>query len=64
MGTHFTEKGITFLSGTNGKQLPSPEKKREIKVKNSPVSEALKKAPDKAIARAIHDTLLKQREGK
>ncbi|MBQ3796566.1 MAG: hypothetical protein II842_09835 [Butyrivibrio sp.] len=52
------------MSGTDGKQLPSSEKKREIKLKNSPVSEALKKAPDEAIARAIHDTLLKQREGK
>ena len=47
------------------KQLPASGKKQEIIVKNSsPASEALKKAPDAAIARAIHDALLKQKEGK
>ena len=46
------------------KQLPASGKKQEIKVKNSPAAEALKRAPDEAIARAIHDALLKQKEGK
>ncbi len=46
------------------KQLPASEKKQEIKVKSSSAAEALKRAPDEAIARAIHDALLKQKEGK
>ena len=45
------------------KQLPA-SKKQEIKVKSSSAAEALKRAPDEAIARAIHDALLKQKEGK
>jgi len=45
------------------KQLPA-SKKQEIKVKSSPAAEALKRAPDEAIARAIHDALQKQKEGK
>ena len=48
----------------NGKQLPAPDKKQEIKVKSSPTAEALKKAPDEALARAIHDVLLKQKTDK
>jgi hypothetical protein len=35
-----------------------------INVKSSPAAEALKRAPDEAIARAIHDALVKQKEGK
>lgn len=35
-----------------------------IKVKSSLAAEALKRAPDEAIARAIHDALVKQKEGK
>ncbi len=38
------------------------EKKNEITVKESPHAKALKNAPDEAIARAIHDTLVKERE--
>ena len=52
------------MSERNAKQLPTTDKKREIQVKNSPAAEALKKAPDEAIARAIHDALVKQKEGK
>ena len=47
------------MSQENGKQLPVPEKKQEIRVKSSPAAEEMKKAPDEAIARAIHDVLLK-----
>ena len=46
------------------KQLPTPGKKQEIKLKSSPTAEAMRRAPDEAIARAIHDVLLKQKEGK
>ncbi len=46
------------------KKLPTEVKKQEIKVKNNPTAEVLKNAPDEAIARAIHDALLKDREGK
>ena len=52
------------MSDSNAKHLPATDKKREIQVKNSPAAEALKKAPDEAIARAIHDALVKQKEGK
>ena len=46
------------------KQFPASGKKQENKVKRSPTAEAMKKAPDEVIARAIHDVLLKQKEGK
>ncbi len=52
------------MSQKDRKQLPATGKKQEIKVKSSPTAEAMKKAPDEAIARAIHDVLLKQKEGK
>ncbi|WP_155838463.1 hypothetical protein [Butyrivibrio proteoclasticus] len=48
----------------NEKQQPSTGKKQEIKVKNSSAADALNRAPDEVIARAIHDVLLKQKEGK
>lgn len=44
------------------KKLPDKGKKQEIKVKQSPAAEALKRAPDEAIARAIHDALLKEKQ--
>ena len=37
-------------------------KKPEIKKKTSPKEEALKRAPEEVLARAIHDTLLKDKE--
>jgi hypothetical protein len=43
------------------KKLPDKNTKQEIKVKKSPAAEALKRAPDEAIARAIHDALLKEK---
>lgn len=52
------------MSQKNGKQLPPIGTKKEIRVKQSPAAEALRKAPDEALARAIHDTLLRQKEGK
>ncbi|WP_176757355.1 hypothetical protein [Butyrivibrio sp. INlla14] len=51
------------MSQKDGKPLPPLGTKPEIKVKQSPAAEALRKAPDEAIARAIHDTLLRQKEG-
>ena len=53
-----------MMDQKNRKQLPVPDKKQEIKIKKSPTAEAMKKAPDEVIARAIHDVLLKQKEGK
>jgi hypothetical protein len=50
------------MSQKDEKHLPAPGKKQEIRVKSSPKAEALKKAPDEVIARAIHDALLKQKE--
>ena len=43
-------------------KLPAKSKKQEIKVKKDPTAEALKKAPDEALARAIHDVLLRGQE--
>ena len=40
------------------------DKKKEIKVKESPHARALKSAPDEALAKAIHDTLIKERDKK
>ncbi len=53
-----------FMSHKDEKQQKVPDRKQEIKVKSSPAAEALKRAPDEAIARAIHDALVKQKEGK
>ncbi len=56
--------GTGLMDQKNRKQLPVSDKKQEIKIKKSPTAEAMKKAPDEVIARAIHDVLLKQKEGK
>ena len=44
------------------KKLPEPAKKEEIKIKENPKAEAMKKAPDEMIAMAIRDALLKDKE--
>lgn len=44
------------------KNLPVPSAKGEIKIKQNPTAEAIKKAPDEVIARAIHDALVKKHE--
>ena len=44
------------------KKLPDKNTKHEIKLKKSPAASALKRAPDEAIARAIHDALLKGKQ--
>ncbi len=41
------------------RKLPVPSPKGEIKIKENPTAEAIKKAPDEAIAKAIHDAILK-----
>ncbi len=38
--------------------------KKEIKVKQNPKAEKLKNAPDEALAQAIRDTLLKDKQSK
>ncbi|WP_155828051.1 hypothetical protein [Butyrivibrio sp. VCB2006] len=40
------------------------EKMEDIKVKESPHARAIKNAPEEALARAIHDALIKDREKK
>ena len=40
------------------------DKKAEIVVKKDAKAEAMKRAPDEVIARAIHDALLKEHEKK
>ncbi len=49
------------MSENQDKKLLAKSKKQEIKVKKDPTAEALKKAPDEALARAIHDVLLRGR---
>ncbi len=46
------------------KNLPAKNTKSEIKIKENPKAEALKKAPAEVIAMAIRDTMLKEREKK
>ena len=45
----------------NSKKLPVSSPKTEIKIKESPAAKAIKKAPDEAIAKAIHDMLVKEK---
>ena len=47
-----------------GKKLPATSGKAEIKLKSSPKADAVKKAPDKVIAMAIRDAMLKDKENK
>ena len=42
----------------NSKKLPASSQKAEIKIKKNPTAEAIKKAPDEAIAKAIHDAIV------
>ena len=49
------------MSENQDKKLPAESKKQDIKVKKNPTAEALKKSPDEALARAIHDVLLKEK---
>ena len=44
------------------KNLPAVSSKNEIRVKTNPTAEAIKKAPDEVIAKAIHDAILKDKE--
>ncbi len=44
------------------KKLPAPTGKHEIKIKENPKAEAIKKAPDEVIAMAIRDAMLKEKE--
>ena len=46
------------------KNLPATAAKAEIKIKENPKAEAIKKAPDEVIALAIRDALLKDKESK
>ena len=50
------------MSENQDKKLPDKSKKQDIKIKKNPTAEALKKAPDEALARAIHDVLLRGKE--
>ena len=50
------------MASEKGQQKQASTGKQEIKMKKSAKAEALKKAPDELIARAIHDTLVKQHE--
>ena len=44
------------------KKLPAPTVNTEIKIKDDPKTETIKKAPDEVIARAIRDAMLKERK--
>ena len=48
------------MSDGKDKKLPEAGKKQEIKVKKNPTAEALKRAPEEALARAIHDAMIKK----
>ena len=48
------------MSEDKDKKLPDKSKKQEIKVKKNPTAEALKRAPEEALARAIHDAMIKK----
>ena len=44
------------------KKLPATTTKSEIRIKENPQAEAIKKAPDEVIAMAIRDAMLKEKE--
>lgn len=44
------------------KNLPATAAKTEIKIKENPKAEAIKKAPNEVIAMAIRDAMLKEKE--
>ena len=46
------------------KKSPSTTAKSEIKLKENPKAEAIKKTPDEVIAMAIRDAMLKEKEKK
>lgn len=46
------------------KKLPATTAKSEIKIKENPKAEAIKKAPNEVIAMAIQDAMLKEKEKK
>ena len=48
------------MSEDKDKKLPDKNRKQEIKVKKNPTAEALKRAPEEALARAIHDAMIKK----
>ncbi len=50
------------MSEKKDKKLPAKSKKQDIKIKKDPISEVLKNAPEEALARAIHDVLLRGQE--
>ena len=43
------------------KKLPATTPKQEIKIKENPKAEAMKKAPAEVIAMAIRDAMLKEK---
>jgi hypothetical protein len=44
-----------------GKQPPAISSKKEIQIKKNPTAEAIRRAPDEVIAKAIHDAILKDK---
>lgn len=48
----------------SSKKLPAVSGKAEIRIKNSPKADAVKRAPDEVIAMAIRDAMLKDKENK
>ena len=52
------------MEKSKDKYLPAKTAKQEIRIKKNAKAEALKNAPDEVIARAIHDTLLKEHKAK
>ncbi len=46
------------------KNLPAKTSKQEISIKKNAHAEAIQKAPDEVIAKAIHEAILKGHEGK
>ncbi len=44
------------------KNLPATTSRSEIKIKENPKAEAIKKAPDEVIAMAIRNAMLKEKE--
>lgn len=55
---------LLSVMGTFMKKNEKLEKMEDIKVKESPHARAIKNAPEEALARAIHDALIKDREKK
>ena len=53
-----------FRASQRGDTMEKKQPKKQIKIKQDPHAEALKRAPEEVVAKAIHEMLVKDKERK